>query len=128
MKTLTVCALILLVLPVASNAKSWQYTQLHNFCTQGDCADGSSPTFGLTRDSKGNLFGIAETGGAHNNGVVFELERHRENWTYKVLHEFCFSCGDGDFPIGGLIADVNGNVYGTTSGSGAHDCGLVFRL
>lgn len=124
-----ICVLsIVLVLSVSSQAKTWQYTLLHNFCTQGDCADGSFPTAGLVADAKGNLFGAAETGGAHDDGVVFELERHRKTYTFKVLHDFCFTCGDGDFPFAGLIADVHGNVYGTTLGGGTHDCGIVFRL
>jgi uncharacterized repeat protein (TIGR03803 family) len=124
--------LAMLVVFVSANSahagKTLTYTLLHNFCTVGDCADGDSPISGLTRDGKGNLFGTAETGGAHNNGVVFELERHHKHWTYKVLHDFCFACGDGDFPMGGLIADVTGNIYGTADGGGAHDCGIVFRI
>lgn len=130
-----ICARILvagIALLAAANtaqaAKTLKYTLLHNFCTVGNCADGNSPLSGLTRDANGNLFGTAETGGAHNNGVVFELAPHGHGWTYKVLHDFCFSCGDGDFPKGGLIADVNGNVYGTTLGGGAHDCGMVFKI
>ena len=77
---------------------------------------------------QGNLFGVTETGGAHNAGVVFELERHAKNYAFKVLHDFCFSCGDGAFPVGSPIADVNGNLYGTTLGGGAHDCGVAFKL
>jgi uncharacterized repeat protein (TIGR03803 family) len=123
------CALaVALILPAMSQARTWHYTLLHNFCTQDDCADGSFPTAGLVADTKGNLFGVTETGGTHNDGIVFELERHRKTYTLKVLHDFCFSCGDGDFPFASLIADVNGNLYGTTLGGGAHDCGIVFRL
>ena len=131
MKTLfSLCALFgLLLAPFSAHAaKAWTYTLLHNFCTQGDCADGGFPTTGLARDARGNLFGVTETGGAHNAGVVFELERHAKNYAFKVLHDFCFSCGDGAFPVGSPIADVNGNLYGTTLGGGAHDCGVAFKL
>jgi uncharacterized repeat protein (TIGR03803 family) len=128
MRTLIYALIAALALPAAVQAKPLHYTLLHNFCTQGDCADGSSPTAGLVRDTKGNLFGAAETGGAHNNGVVFELERHHKSYALNVLHDFCFSCGDGDFPFAGLILDMNGNLYGTTLGGGAHDCGIVFQL
>ncbi len=124
-----VCVIVVASLLNASAwAKTWHYTLLHNFCTQDSCADGTMVTAGLVADGKGNLFGITETGGAHNVGVVFELERRRGNYRFEVLHDFCFTCGDGAFPIASLIADVDGNLYGTTLGGGAHDCGVVFRL
>jgi len=129
MKLLTTFAIaIALVLPVASHAKPWHYTMLHNFCTQGDCADGNFPAAGLVADAKGNLFGVTETGGAHDNGVLFELERHRAEYTFKILHDFCFSCEDASFPIASPIADIRGNIYGVSVGGGAHDCGTVFRF
>jgi len=129
MKFLSVCTLaIALLLPASTQAKPLHYTLLHNFCTVGDCADGSFPTAGLVADAKGNLFGVTETGGTHNNGVIFELERSHASYTFKVLHDFCFSCEDASFPLAGLIADVNGNIYGTSAGGGAHDCGTVFRF
>jgi uncharacterized repeat protein (TIGR03803 family) len=109
-------------------AKPLSYTLLYNFCTQGGCADGSLPTSGLVADAKGNLFGVTETGGAHNQGIVFELERRKGSYALKVLHDFCFSCGDGVFPVSALVIDVKGNLYGATLGGGAHDCGIVFRL
>lgn len=34
---------------------------------------GSDPTFGLTMDANGDLFGTTETGGTSNDGTVFEL-------------------------------------------------------
>jgi len=124
------CALvgILFMSATPAAARPWAYTQLHNFCDQADCADGSSPLSGLVQDAHGNLFGTAETGGAHDDGVVFELKREGKSWTYKVLHDFCFNCGDGDFPSASLIVDVDGNLYGTTLGGGAHDCGIAFKL
>src|SRR5579862_3564710 len=110
------------LLGASVQAKTWHYTLLHNFCTQDNCADGTTATAGLVADAKGNLFGVTETGGARNDGVVFELERDHANYSFKVLHDFCFSCGDGAFPVATLITDVNGNVYGTTLGGGTHDC------
>jgi uncharacterized repeat protein (TIGR03803 family) len=116
------------LLGASAQAKTWHYTLLHNFCTQDNCADGTTATAGLVADGHGNLFGVTETGGAHNDGVVFELVHDHANYTFKVIHDFCFSCGDGAFPVATLIADVNGNLYGTTLGGGAHDCGIAFML
>ena len=56
-----------------------------------------------------------------------------QDGTETVLHSFCNTdCSDGMFPIGGLIADGAGNLYGTTytgGGSGClAGCGVVFRV
>ncbi len=49
---------------------AWRYTSLHDF-TGG--SDGSTPQSTLVFDSSGNLYGTAAYGGAHGNGVVFEI-------------------------------------------------------
>ena len=49
---------------------AWTYTSLHDF-TGG--SDGSSPQSTLVFDSSGNLYGTTAYGGAHGNGVVFEI-------------------------------------------------------
>src|SRR5207302_6348652 len=46
---------------------------LYNFCASLPCDDGAAPLGGLTVDSAGNIFGIANLGGAHDEGAVFEL-------------------------------------------------------
>jgi uncharacterized repeat protein (TIGR03803 family) len=47
-----------------------------------------------------------------------------------VLHSFCTQqdCTDGTQPLGGVIADAAGNLYGTTGGGGANQQGTVFKL
>ena len=90
-------------------------------------ADGGNPTAGVIRDSAGNLYGTTNIGGAPGMGygVVFELDMAG---TETVLHTFTGGAG-GANPVGGLIRDTAGNLYGTTqdggSGSGV---GLVFEL
>ena len=49
-------------------------TTLYSFCTSGtSCQDGSAPLSTLLMDSVGNLYGTVNTGGANNEGAVFEL-------------------------------------------------------
>ena len=44
--------------------------------------------------------------------------------TETVLHAFTAS-DDGSGPYGGLIADANGNLYGTTATGGSAGCGGI---
>jgi uncharacterized repeat protein (TIGR03803 family) len=51
--------------------------------------------------------------------------------SYSIINEF--SGADGASPIGNLIADSAGNLYGVTQGGGTspfcpHGCGTVFKL
>jgi uncharacterized repeat protein (TIGR03803 family) len=48
----------------------------------------------------------------------------------KVLYSFCSAsgCTDGDSPLGGLVFDAAGNLYGTTFVGGEYGQGTVFQL
>jgi len=114
----------------SAGTQAWTLKTLHSFCAEANCADGSEPVAGLVRDTAGNLYGTTEIGGASGGGVVFELSRKGDQWSYQVLHSFCWTCGDGAGPVASLILDVTGNLYGTTveKGGARHGCGTVFRL
>ena len=58
---------------LTKQGQSWKQTVLYSFCAKPACADGVTPSSGLTLDAAGNLYGVAAGGGAHLNGVVFEL-------------------------------------------------------
>jgi hypothetical protein len=47
-----------------------------------------------------------------------------------VLYTFCSqsNCTDGNGPVGGLIEDKSGNLYGTTKQGGANNQGVVFEI
>jgi uncharacterized repeat protein (TIGR03803 family) len=95
--------------------------------------DGDAPVAGLTMDAAGTLYGTTSRGGAFCNGgcgVVFKLDPSGKE---TVLHSFKDS-PDGAFPVGDLILDVAGSLYGTTSGGGYNHrycnfgCGTIFKL
>lgn len=69
-------------------------------------------------DSKGNLHGTTEFGGANQTGTVFELSPATGGgWTETVIYTFGPSGkGDGQFPASGLTFDAQGNMFGTTVG------------
>jgi uncharacterized repeat protein (TIGR03803 family) len=103
-------------------------TVLHSF--GGGTKDGVNPTnAGLAMDASGNLYGMAQFGGASDYGIVFRLA---PGGRFKVLHSFIGGT-DGRYPASGLIIDDTSNLYGTTQGGGGNDtctygCGTVFRL
>jgi uncharacterized repeat protein (TIGR03803 family) len=58
---------------------------------------------------------------------VTTAERTRARPGYSVLYSFIGGSGDGGYPIGDLL-NVNGTLYGTTAGQGAHGVGTVFAI
>jgi len=96
-------------------------TVLHNF---RDAADGGNPYGGVILDPTGNLYGTASGGGAANNGVVFKIDTSNHE---TALYTFTGGA-DGGGPLGSLIRDSAGNLYGTTSGGGTSNAGVVFKV
>jgi len=87
--------------------------------------DGLHPQASLIFDNAGNLYSTTTYGGADGYGTVFELTAAG---TEKILYSFGGQTGDGENPVGGVIFDTNGNLYGTTSFGGAYYAGTVFEL
>ena len=87
---------------------------------------GANPEAGLIADANGDLFGTTTAGGANGVGTVFELVKTGSGYTEKVLSSF--SGGDGADPVAGLIADANGDLFGTTTAGGANGVGTVFEI
>jgi uncharacterized repeat protein (TIGR03803 family) len=107
------------------------FGDLHDFCSQAQCADGEYPAAPLEADAAGDLFGTTALGGADGWGTIFELvPRKKAGYKYKVLHSFCgeANCTDGSDPQSGLVIDTAGNLYGTTKFGGAQNGGTVFEL
>ena len=103
-----------------------------SFCTQTNCTDGANPFTGLIVDAKGNLFGTTEAGGANGQGTVFQIANTHHGYasTPTILYSFCAqtNCADGEEPFAELIADADGNLFGTTTYGGAHQGGTVFEV
>jgi hypothetical protein len=86
---------------------------------------------GLVADGAGNLFGTTQSGGAYGNsgdGTAFELTPQADgSWTESILHSFG-NKKDGVSPVGGLVFDEYGNLYGATGGGGTNGGGTVFAI
>jgi uncharacterized repeat protein (TIGR03803 family) len=90
------------------------------------------PRDGLLMDSSGNLYGTTEFGGKYNKGIVFKFipNANKTKYTEHILWSLCkkAGCPFGAYPDSDLITDVDGNLYGTTEGGGAHTEGAVFKM
>lgn len=103
-------------------------TLLHSFCSESNCADGTTPNAGLTLGSDGNFYGTTIYGGAFGEGVIYQMT---PSGTFKVLYSFCSQsgCSDGALSYSSLIQATDGNFYGTTSsGGGSGNGGTVYKL
>ena len=93
--------------------------------------DGSIPVGILAQDSAGNYYGVAQAGGIDQSGVVFELSKVDGRWGQKALYTFTGG-SDGAQPVGGVIFDPKGNLYGVANSGGLpgciDGCGTVFEL
>jgi uncharacterized repeat protein (TIGR03803 family) len=98
---------------------------LHSFAGS---TDGAYPYSHLLVDPAGNLFGTASQGGCCGLGTMFEFS----NGILTALYGFSAAPSgtnpDGQLPMGGLITDSAGNLYGTATEAGPDGWGTVFEL
>jgi uncharacterized repeat protein (TIGR03803 family) len=101
--------------PPTKPGQPWTNTVLYSFFNKGD---GARPIAGVIFDSKGNLYGATSDSAAGGYGEVFELTPAADGqpWTETVLYHFRGE-QDGDTPLGSLVFDEKGNLYGTTFNS-----------
>ena len=114
-----------------TNKSKWTARLVYAFPASGE---GIGPS-GLISDKSGNLYGVAQSGGARGYGVAFELmPQPGGSWKTVVLHTFVGD-SDGAQPGSPLIFDQVGNLYGTTTNGGSQQCndylscgGTIFEL
>ncbi|MBV9571481.1 MAG: hypothetical protein JO056_09600 [Alphaproteobacteria bacterium] len=105
---------------VAPNGK---FKLLHSFAGG---TDGRYPAAGLIIDAAGNIYGVTQGGGGHDNctygcGTVFMLGADK---MLTILHAFAGG-RDGANPLSTLRRTQNGDLYGTTNDGSK---GTVFKL
>jgi len=107
---------------------NWTYTTLYSLPENQGAYDGP------TMDSSGNLYATT-VGGGNGLGNVFELSPGANGWIPTDLHDFSFQhLEQGYFPVGGVVLDAHGNLYGTTASGGnmgpgcGEGCGVVWEI
>jgi hypothetical protein len=89
---------------------SWTYSTLA--VLPADAGPEDTPIM----DAAGNLYATGV------GGIVFKLTHSGGVWTYNLLHDL-----NGQ-PIGGVVVDANGNLYGTTEDTSGSAWGEVWEL
>ena len=95
---------------------------------------GSPTASDLLMDNQGNIYGMTigktDAGAGVGTGTVFELSPATGGgYTEHTLYSFGTNGGsDGAQPVGGLVVDGHGNLYGTTISGGVYSKGTVFEL
>ena len=87
-------------------------------------ADGAFPLSGLIQATDGNLCGTTSGGGAHGEGMIFEIT---PGGMLATLYSFT-GVNDGYGPLAGLIQATDGNFYGTTSSASGMATGTIFKI
>jgi uncharacterized repeat protein (TIGR03803 family) len=101
-------------------------------------SNGGQPWSPPITDASGNLFGVTSEGGnglciyepvTAGCGTVYELSPPvtGTQWTETLLYQFQDNA-DGSYPVGSLVFDKAGNLYGTTDNGGSGEGGTVFEL
>jgi uncharacterized repeat protein (TIGR03803 family) len=129
------CGVVYRLSPPSTKGGTWTETVLYSFTGS---SDGQSPRGELALDSAGNLYGMTDTGMLNQPGTIFRLSPPATGagpWNLTTLYAFK-GHSDGGNPLGGVIFDKQGNLYGTTehggddtSASGCQfGCGTIFEI
>ena len=135
------CGEVFELAPPASGTGAWTKSTLWNF----DGLDGTGAFNSLSMDADGNLYGMTNEGGDSSAncpappgspagcGVAFELDRPgfgNDRWTQRILWNFSGGADSGYPADSALVAQHNGNLVATASGtfSGAGQYGAVVQL
>jgi uncharacterized repeat protein (TIGR03803 family) len=101
------------------------YSDIYSFPSQLIPRQG--PVAGVVMDAAGNLYGTTLSGVSDQYGSVFKLAPSDGGWIETDLYDFT-GLTDGAYPLGGVVLDANGNLYGTASQAGVGNGGVVWEI
>ncbi len=104
---------------------AWTESVLYSFT---GLDDGSEPYGPLVFDAAGDLYGTTSAGGSSNVGTVFQLTPSAGGGSWTETSLVVFDGSNGAAPLGGVLIDSAGNLFGTTSRGGANKDGIAFEL
>lgn len=86
-------------------------------------SNGSQPLAEMKEYSNGMLYGTTMFGGVYDKGILFTYD-FEQNVLTKLMD---FNGINGDKPVSELLLAENGKFYGTTTGGGDSDSGVLFE-
>jgi uncharacterized repeat protein (TIGR03803 family) len=95
------------------------FSQIYSFSN----GEGIYPEAALALNSDGNLYGTTYYGGTQTMGAIFGITTN--GFTTDIYS--CAPDTNGAYPVAALTSDGAGNFYGTTTGAGSNNFGVVFR-
>ncbi len=127
------------VFKMSYNSSGWRLTTLYGFTGP---PDGGQPSAEVVFGTDGSLYGTTFLGGVATGcgpytmcGTVFKVRPSAtpphsilDPWTETVLYRFASRARDAFEPIGPVVFDQAGNMYGTTNYGGASGYGAVYEL
>jgi uncharacterized repeat protein (TIGR03803 family) len=112
------------VFQLVPTGSGWTENVLYSFSGTGSA--GIFPSAGLIIDQSGNLYGATSGEGTNGAGTVFELTPTGGTWAFTILYALSGSISDG--PVGNLVIDNNGDLFGAAAGLTLGSHGWVFEL
>jgi len=97
---------------------------------------GYQPSGGLIADAEGNLYGVVAYGGTYGYGAVYKLTPGSNGYTQTLIYNLGATTGGNAplgsvtgpaSPVGTLLIDGGGNLYGAAVG-GTAGGGFIFEL
>jgi len=98
---------------------SWGFNALQTFF--GERGPYDTPTL----DAAGNVYGTSSKTGMYGDGEVFKLTPSNGGWIYTSVS---FDGSNGSIPVGGVVLDPAGNIYGTAEIGGSGGYGTVWEI
>jgi hypothetical protein len=107
-------------------------TPIYSFCSVNKCADGAQPSSPVTVGANGLLYGTTGLPGTGTE-VLYRLYPVKTGYKQKIMHTFCYdvnkpNCPDGQNPVGRVVVDPHGNVYGLTFSGGVDNQGVFYTV
>ncbi len=98
------------------------FTRLFDFPALVPGTTGIRPFSGLMQASNGLLYGTTQSGGTSSGGVIYSF--NITGSVYTSVYDFVQVTGR--FPLAELVQPSNGLLYGTTTGGGVNNAGVIF--
>jgi uncharacterized repeat protein (TIGR03803 family) len=120
------CGTVFELIPGITKSAAWKEKLLHQF--SGYPKDGARTNGGPVFGSNGDLYGTTVGGGSAEEGEVFRLgAMGSDHWRETILHIFKGG-NDEAVPMGGVVFNSSGNLFGTACLGGPLGGGALYEL